>query len=247
MTSERALVLVPAFNEAATVATVVRGAVEAGHVVLVVDDGSADETAVLAREAGAIVLSLPINLGVGGALRCGFRWAVANGYSTVVQVDADGQHDPAMVGRMVAAAREQDAHLLLGSRFHGEGGYTSTTFRRIPMRLLAFVASRAAGHRITDASSGFRVIREPLLSEFATTYPVHYLGDTFEALVQAGRSGYVVVEVPVRMRPRAGGVPSAGTRASVGFTLRALVVLLIGSSRRYTPRGDVRPDEAAEP
>lgn len=234
------LVLIPAYNEEETVATVVRKVLEAGHAVVVVDDGSTDATAERAREAGAPVLQLPFNLGVGGALRCGFRWAVANGFETVVQVDADGQHDPDQVEALVAASREASAHLLVGSRFGAEDGYQATRVRRIPMWLLSRVASRAAGREITDSSSGFRVIREPLLSEFARAYPVHYLGDTFEVLVQAGRSGYTVAEVPVRMSERAGGVRSAGTGASVRFLVRALVALLIGSSRGYRPYASPR-------
>jgi hypothetical protein len=101
------------------------------------------------------------------------------------------------------------------------------------MRLLARVASKAAGVTITDASSGFRVVRAPLLGEFALKYPMHYLGDTFEALVQAGRHGYHVAEIPVSMRERQGGTPSAGTVASMRHLARAIVTLMIGSGHKY--------------
>ena len=101
------------------------------------------------------------------------------------------------------------------------------------MRLLARVASKAVGTRMTDASSGFRVVREPLLSEFALKYPMHYLGDTFEVLVQAGRHGYRVSEITVSMNERQGGVPSASTSASLRYLARALLALLIGSGHRY--------------
>jgi glycosyltransferase involved in cell wall biosynthesis len=233
--SGRTLVVVPAYNEEATVAAVVRGVIASGLDVIVVDDGSGDRTSQEAAAGGAIVVRLPFNLGVGGALRCGFRWAVANGYDAVVQCDADGQHDPSELHHLIAAAEEVDAHLVIGSRFVGTEGFQATWLRRIPMRLLSSVSSRAAGVPLSDATSGFRVIRQPLLSEFARAYPVHYLGDTFEVLVQAGRDGYRVREVGVTMRERAGGTPSAGPSTSVKFLVRSLLALFIGSSHRYQP------------
>ena len=223
----------PAFNEEESVAAVVSSVIASGLPVLVVDDGSADSTASQAEDAGAMVLRLPFNLGVGGALRCGFRWAVRNGFDTAIQCDADGQHDPGQLHALLAAAVELDAHLLIGSRFSSAGGFQATRLRRIPMRLLGRLASTAAGNRITDASSGFRVIREPLLSEFARAYPVHYLGDTFEVLVQAGKQGYRISEAPVTMKARTTGVPSSGPGASVRNLLRVLAALAIGSSLRY--------------
>ena len=231
-TRERAVVVVPAFNEASTVAGVVDAILSAGLPVVVVDDGSADETARIARDAGAVVLELPFNLGVGGALRTGFRWAIENNFSIAVQCDADGQHDPDDVRRMIDAAVTTDVHLLIGTRFGGIDGFKATWLRRIPMRVLARVASRAARTPMTDASSGFRVIRGPLLREFAMKYPMHYL-ESFEVLVQSGRRGYRVAEIPVAMHERQGGVPSAGTSASVRYLARVLLALLIGTGHKY--------------
>jgi hypothetical protein len=136
---------------------------------------------------------------------------------------------------MVQAAATLGAHLLVGSRFIGDEGFQSNRMRRIPMRVLSSLATRAAGSPISDSTSGFRVIREPLLSEFARAYPVHYLADTFDVLVQAGRRGYVVREVGVTMRSRAGGVSSAGTTASIRYVARSLLSLAIGSSHQYRP------------
>ena len=230
---DRAVVVVPAYNEEATVGVVVTGILASGLPVVVVDDGSVDRTSERARAAGAAVLELPFNLGVGGALRAGFRWAVDNGYSVAVQCDADGQHDPADLQRMIDHATANDLHLLIGTRFGSADGFKATWLRRVPMRLLARIASDAARTPMTDASSGFRVIRSPLLNEFAVKYPAYYLGDTFEALVQAGRHGYNVAEIPVRMHERAGGVPSAGTGASLRYLTRALLALLIGTGHKY--------------
>ncbi len=231
MSSRRAVVIVPAFNERATVGEVVGAIVRSGFPVVVVDDGSEDDTAALARVAGAVVLELPFNLGVGGALRAGFRWAVDNEFTAAVQCDADGQHDPADVRRMIEHAEANDVHLLIGTRFGGLDGYR-TWLRRIPMRVLARIASKAAGRSMTDSSSGFRVVRSPLLEEFAVRYPMHYL-ESFEVLVQAGRHGYRVAEIPVAMHERKGGVPSAGTATSLRYLVRAVLALLIGSGQKF--------------
>lgn len=232
--ASNALVLIPAFNEVATVGGIVALVSASGYPVAVVDDGSTDGTAGSARRAGATVLQLPVNLGVGGALRCGFRWAVARGYSTVIQCDADGQHDPEQIGYLLTVAERVGADLTIGTRFSGGKGFEATRLRRMAIRQLARVASRACGTPITDPSSGFRVIREPLLSEFAREYGSHYLADTFGALYESGRAGFTVLEVPVVMRARAGGVPSAGSLASVRYLFRALLTVLLGSGHRYS-------------
>ena len=111
------LVVVPAFNEAASIGQVIDGIRTHGFQVLVVDDGSTDETPLVARQRNALVLSLPFNVGVGGALRCGFRYAVENGFSAVIQCDADGQHLPSHLVDLVEAANHTDAHMMIGSRF----------------------------------------------------------------------------------------------------------------------------------
>ena len=225
----RVVVVVPAYNEEQTVADVVKRVVNEGFPVLVVDDGSSDRTEARAKLAGAEVIRLPINLGVGGALRCGFRWAVANGFDCVVQCDADGQHSPDQIGALVDFAITNDLHLAIGSRFLGGSDFMSSPVRRIPMRLMAALASKVAGVRLTDITSGFRAVRQPLLSEFARRFPVHYLGDTFDVTVEAGRSGFRLGEMPTRMFERAGGAPSSGTLRSVAYLFRSFFVLLIGS------------------
>lgn len=222
------LAIVPAFNEAASVGTVVRDLIRAGIPVLVVNDGSTDDTEAIARSAGAHVLTLPINLGVGGALRAGFRVARRTGFTQVVQCDADGQHPVKAVLDLIEAQAARPVDLLIGSRFvdpavrHREG-----VVRFSATLLLAKIASRAAGRRITDATSGLRVIQTPLLDELARSMPVHYLGDTFEVNVMAGRSGYLIEEIPVTMVPRRHGASSASTLDAVRLTLRGVLVALL--------------------
>ena len=235
----RVLVVVPAWDEAASVGGVVTDLREHGYDVAVVDDGSTDGTAVAARAAGAVVLSLPVNLGVGGALRCGFRYAIDHGYDLAVQCDADGQHPADQIALLLDAQAATGAHLVIGSRFLGATpGMAVGGQRRFAMRVLARIATRAAGRPITDASSGLRTIARPLLDEFARSYPVHYLGDTFEAIVVAGRAGYHVEEVPVTMAPRAAGRSSARAVAALAFLGRAVIVSMGGLGFEVRHLGD---------
>ncbi|MEI6571727.1 MAG: glycosyltransferase family 2 protein, partial [Actinomycetes bacterium] len=186
MITRDTLVVVPAYNESAAVGDVVRALLDAGLDCVVVDDGSKDNTAEVARSAGAHVVVLPLNLGVGGALRCGFRYAVDRGYTRVVQCDADGQHPPSEIVRLLEVQAQESAHLVIGSRFlDGSSDYEIGRARRLMMRVLSGIIKRSSGLRLNDTTSGFRCIAEPLLSEFSVSYPVHYLGDTFEAALVA--------------------------------------------------------------
>jgi glycosyltransferase involved in cell wall biosynthesis len=243
----RVLLVMPAYNEERGVAAVVRAGRRLEHDVCVVDDGSTDRTASRAAEAGAQVLRLPVNLGVGGALRCGFRWALAHGYDTVVQVDADGQHDPVHVEQLLDVMRATHAHMVVGSRFiDGAGDYRVRSVRRLAMWALAARVRRVAGVRIHDASSGFRAIRRPLLDRFAMAYPVEYLGDTVEALIEAGCAGAEIVEHPIVMTPRAYGNGSAGSLASIWYVLRVLAAIELQHRRRDVPPLELPAERAGD-
>ncbi len=229
---EDVLVIIPTWNEDQTVGDVVDEVRSHGYSALVVDDGSTDRSAEVAERAGAVVLRLPVNLGVGGALRCGFRFAVAGGYTTVVQCDADGQHDPAEIARLLEVMRANDIELVVGSRFANSPDYPHIGFaRRWAMRRFARIATRHTGTSITDASSGFRAIGGQLLGSFAASYPSEHLGDTIESLVRAGREGHRVMEVDVRMRPRAAGVSTASSLASVWYLVRVVAALWLARVR----------------
>jgi len=229
------LVVIPALNEEASVRRVVEEVHEAGYPALVVDDGSVDRTADVAQRAGATVLRLPVNLGVGGALRCGFRYAVTHGYTVVVQCDADGQHDPAQIATLLDALNDAQADLVIGSRFaKGDQHYSVGRVRQAVMGRLARMASRRTGVSITDATSGFRAIGPKLLGAFASIYPAEYLGDTIESLARAGRAGYTVIEVPVAMRVRDAGVSSASAISSAWYLVRVVAAVWL---QRYRPTG----------
>jgi glycosyltransferase involved in cell wall biosynthesis len=225
------LVVIPALNERATVGLVVERVRNLGYPVVVIDDGSEDDTTSMATRAGATVVKLPVNLGVGGALRTGFRYAVRNGFDRVVVVDADLQHPPESIPILIAAA--DDGHdLVIGSRF--DAGYESGTSRRLAMRLLASWVSRAVGTKLDDVTSGFRVISEPLLSTFAEVYPTDFLADTVESIVYADAAGARICQVPVEMNQRVAG---AATSAPVAAThLARLGVALVAGRPRELVR-----------
>lgn len=230
--NKRVLIIVPAWNEAESIGEVVteiRGELP-GTDVLVVDDGSADDTAAIARGAGAIVARLPYNLGVGGGMRLGYRYARSEGYDVAVQLDADGQHDPRYVPKLVDAL--QDASLVIGARFAGEGGYQVSGPRRWAMGLLSLVLSAMARCRLTDTTSGFRACDRSLIALFADWYPVDYLGDTVETLVRVIRLRYRVRQVPVAMRRRFGGTPSHSPIKALIYLCRAFLTLLLALIRR---------------
>lgn len=233
MTRKQVLAIVPAFNEAAQIThTLVELADVLPDVdVLVVDDGSLDGTADLARRCGVNVLRLPFNLGIGGALRVGFRWAVAEGYDRAFQLDADGQHDPHEV-RSLLAPLDHGADMVVGSRFHtGEVGYTVGRVRRQAMASLRFTLRLLIRQRFTDTSSGFRAFNRRMLEFFATHYPAEYM-ESVEALFLACSDGFTVAEVPARMRGRAGGQPSNRRFRLAYHFLRLHLVLVSSAGRR---------------
>lgn len=231
------LAVVPAFNEELSVGEVVAALRAAAYDVVVVDDGSSDSTAAVAAEAGAAVVSLAENVGVGAALQTGFRWAVSSGYRRVVQCDADGQHEPAEIARLLeAVSSPEESALVIGSRFVERGSWRGLPLsRRVAMRSLCLLATRKSRVAVTDASSGFRLIQGPLLELFAASYPSEYLGDTVEAIVIARRHGAVVREVPVVMHNRLHGSSSASAARATWYVARVAVAILLGadSRRRY--------------
>lgn len=245
---DQVLIVMPAYNESEVIAEViteVRSCLP-GVTVLVVNDGSSDDTSAVARRAGAIVADLPHNLGVGGAVRCGFQYAVRNGFPVAVQLDSDGQHDPHNVPKLLALLRDDgatvdstagQADIVIGARFAGVGTYEVRGPRKWAMRFLSSILSRTVGTRLSDTTSGFKAHGPRALEVFATDYPAEYLGDTIEALVIGSRAGLVVKQVPVEMRERAGGTPSHNPFKSAVYLARAFMALLIAYLRPNTSKG----------
>jgi len=226
------LVIVPAWNEEANVGVTVReirsSLPEAD--LLVVDDGSTDDTGAVARAAGAAVLTLPYNMGVGGAMRAGYAYAQRNGYEKAIQVDADGQHNPDDILKILAGLDEAD--ISIGARFAEVGTYQATGPRRWAMVFLASVISRIARTRLTDVTSGFRAANRRAIDQYVAYYPAEYLGDTIDSLVAALHAGLTVVQVPVAMRPRMSGSPSQGFLGSAVYLARSVFALTLAAIRR---------------
>jgi glycosyltransferase involved in cell wall biosynthesis len=230
------LIIVPAWNEGESVGNTVREIVSQPEAwdILVVDDGSLDDTAACAREAGATVLSLPFNMGVGGAMRAGFTYAQRHGYRNAIQVDADGQHNPRDIVTVLAGLA--DADISIGARFADVGDYSARGPRRWAMRLLAAVLSRIARTRLTDVTSGFRAANEKAIDQYVRYYPAEYLGDTVDSLVNALHAGLSVTQVPVAMRPRAAGRPSQNPLGATVYLLRSVFALSLAMMRGASTR-----------
>jgi glycosyltransferase involved in cell wall biosynthesis len=226
--------VVPAWNEEASIASTIQDirAALADIDILVVNDGSADQTGSLARATGATVLDLSYNLGVGGAMRAGFRYALAHGYDSVVQIDGDGQHDPRDVPALLTKLAEAD--VVIGTRFDANPeDYPVHGPRKWAMALLATVISRLAHTRLTDTTSGFRATGPRALPLYARYYPAEYLGDTVESLVIAIRAGCRIAQVPVTIRLRRHGQPSHSPRKATVYLFRAMLALLLALVRRW--------------
>lgn len=230
---------IPAWNEQESIAEVIekirhhRPSAD----VLVVDDGSTDLTRERALAAGAAVVSLPFNVGVGGAMRTAFLFAQRGGYDALVQVDADGQHDPADLDRVLDGLA--DADIVVGTRFHPNSMYFVGGPRRWAMVLLSKSLSRMNRGVISDPTSGFRSAGPRAIDLFAVEYPADYLGDTVGSLAIAIRQGLVVQETPVTMYFRQYGRPSKNALWSALYLGRAsLALLATGLKGRTTPKGD---------
>ena len=231
----RVLAIIPAFNEERSLPSVVEGLRRAvPHVdVCVVDDGSTDGTAAAARSLGVVLLSLPVNLGIGGAVQAGYRWARDHGYDVAVQVDGDGQHDPRYLPALVEAVAAGRGGLAVGSRFVGPrepGAFRSTWQRRMGIRYLSWMLRLRCGARVTDPTSGFRAAGRPAIELFARSYPPDYPEP--ESIAVAARAGLPVVEVPVRMAERLHGESSIGAWRSFYYLVKVSLALVLLPSRR---------------
>ena len=229
----RRVAIVPALNEEHTVPRVIDElrAFDPGLDVVVIDDGSSDRTADVAAAKGATVLRLPYNLGIGGSVQTGFRFAYEQGYDLAVRVDGDGQHDPAQLGRVLEPVLRGDADIAVGSRFaEGNDGYRSSRPRRVGIRILASVVSRVVGQRVTDPTSGFQALNRRGIALFARDYPHDY--PEVEATVMVHRHRLRMQEVPVSMRERGGGRSSITTARSIYYMVKVLLAIFVGLFRR---------------
>jgi glycosyltransferase involved in cell wall biosynthesis len=228
----RRVAIVPALNEERSIARVIAElrSFDPGLEVVVVSDGSTDRTAEVAEEHGAHALRLPFNLGIGGAVQTGFRYAFEQGFDVAVRLDGDAQHDAAQLGRVLEPVLAGEADVAVGSRFVGGEGYQSSRSRRVGIRILAWTVSRLVGRRVTDTTSGFQAVNRAGIALFARDYPHDY--PEVEAMVMVFRHRLRLVEVPVSMREREHGSSSITTLRSVYYMLKVLLALGVGIFRK---------------
>jgi glycosyltransferase involved in cell wall biosynthesis len=229
----RRIAIVPAFNEEGAVGRVVAElrAFDASLDVVVIDDGSGDGTAAVAAAAGAAVVRLPYNLGIGGAVQTGFKFALERGYEVAVRLDGDGQHDPAELPKLLAPLLAGEADVVVGSRFvDGRGGYDPGLARRAGIRWFARLVSLLTRQRVTDTTSGFQAVNRLGIKLFAADYPHDY--PEVEAAVMVVKHRLRLLEVPVEMRVRATGTSSITAFRSLYYAVKVTLALLVGVFRR---------------
>jgi glycosyltransferase involved in cell wall biosynthesis len=227
------LAVVPAYNESATVVQVIQSlrAYAPRFDTLVVDDGSTDDTGALSRSAGARVLRLPFNLGIGGAVQAGFVYAREHGYDFLAQVDADGQHDSTELERLITVMHAADVDMVCGSRFlTDDHTYPAPISRRTGIHIFAFLLSRIVDSPVSDPTSGFRLYNRRAIELFARDYPHDY--PEVEAVLMLHHHRLRMCEVPVRMYTRGGGSSSISTGKSAYYMVKVLLALLVGLARR---------------
>ena len=233
------LVIVPVYNEAEALPAVL--AELRAHAptcdVVVVDDGSTDGTADVARAAGCVVVELTFNLGIGGAVQAGFKYALERGYTIAVQIDGDGQHRADEIAALLAPVRAGECEMSIGSRFLEGEEYEGDLWRRVGTRFLSWICTVVTGRRITDATSGFRAFGPRALRYLASYYPADYPEP--EAIVLLSRRGLEIREVSVRMRPRQAGHSSIYGLGVAYYMAKVSLALLLAVFKEGPPRGTV--------
>ncbi len=234
------LIIIPAHNEAGGIARIIEDirAKAPGADIVVVDDGSTDSTALEVSETGAPVIRLPVNLGYGGALQTGFKYAISRGYLYAVQMDADGQHEPSYIPKLLEPVRAGAADVVLGSRFMGLGEYRSTFVRGMGMKLFGSIASVTIGRRVTDPTSGFQAMNREVMRFYASDlYPVDF--PDADVLIMLHRAGLKSVEVPVEMYQRVEGVSMHSGLKPLYYVFKMFLSILVTLLRKNTFIKDV--------
>jgi len=228
----KVLIIMPAYNESESIAGAISAVQPLNLDIIVVNDGSTDTTSKDARKCGIPVLELPVNLGVGGAMQTGYRYALSSGYDIAIQFDADGQHNADYLRELAAILEEGGVDLAIGSRYakRNQRGFRSTVMRRIGIRFFAWLIRRFTHERITDPTSGFRAANRKAISLFAQSYPHDYPEP--ESLVLAHNHGLRIREIPVEMFDRQGGSSTIKILDTVFYMVKVTTAIILETMRR---------------
>lgn len=223
----KTLIIIPAYNEEDSIAQVIDNLIEnfPQYDYVIINDGSTDDTEQICKRNGYKVLNLPINLGIGGAVQTGYRYALKNGYDVAVQMDGDGQHDPAYLDDMLRILESGEANAVIGSRFVNKEGFQSSATRRMGINFLSGLGKVLTGVRLRDITSGYRMVDRTLIRIYAEDYPSDYPEP--EAMVIAAIYGCKIEECPVIMKERTGGASSINFKRSVYYMIKVSIAMII--------------------
>lgn len=223
----KCLIIIPAYNEAANIEKVINNIVQnyPQYDYVIINDGSTDKTAEVCANAGYQVLNLPINMGIGGAVQTGYRYAKKNNYDAAVQIDGDGQHDVVFLEDMLKLLESGEADVVIGSRFVQKEGFQSSQIRRVGIRFLSILARILTGVQIRDITSGYRVVNRRFIEIYANDYPADYPEP--EAMIIAAVHGGIIKEYPVVMRERENGTSSITFKKSVYYMIKVTLAMLV--------------------
>ena len=229
----KTLIVIPAFNEQDTIKYVINEvAIQLPNAdILVVNDGSTDQTESIVEELDVELISMPFNLGVGAAVRAGFKYAERNGYELLVQFDGDGQHIASEITKLIDCMNKTGADTVVGNRFHEQSSYEITAMRKSAIRFLALLVLLVSRKAISDPTSGFRANNRSSIMYYSKSYPTDYLGDTVESIVVGIRNGIKITNVDIHMNERQGGEPSQNLVKSFLYLLRTTLVILASATR----------------
>jgi glycosyltransferase involved in cell wall biosynthesis len=222
--------IVPAYNEEKSITAVVEDILQVAHslklsiTVVVVNDCSKDATSEIISKLNCVALDLPINLGIGGAVQTGFKFAFENGFDFAIQIDGDGQHPASEIPKLISAAEVKDLDVVIGSRFISKSGFQSSALRRIGINYFKWLNSFLVGVKIFDSTSGFRLINNKVLAIVSEYYPDEYPEP--ESIILYSLKHFKIGEVPVNMKERQGGVSSIGRLSSIYYMLKVSLAII---------------------
>ncbi len=223
------LAVIPAYNEAGNIEKTVQDITEnaPSFDYIIINDCSKDKTAEICQKSGFHIINLPVNMGIGGGVQTGYLYALRNGYDIVVQFDGDGQHDAIYLEKMAEVLEKEKIDMLIGSRYIAKEGFQSTGIRRIGIRFFTSLIKMLTGRKITDPTSGMRMINRKVLQVFAEDYPRDYPEP--ESVVTLLKKGMIVKEIPVRMKERKEGVSSISPVNAIYYMIKVSVAILIAA------------------